>query len=227
VQTTFQSIADLVPKLLGDLDTTLWTDAQTKPFINSALREFHQLLRDAGVRQLVYRTTYASLPASTTAITTTTPTSNTLPADLIVPIAMWEADTGTTGIQDFVKMRGPARLPNLVQDTTLGFWDWRGGAIALVGATQARRVMLDYYGSYANLNLLSDTVQTPDATEPIAYLAASKIADAQGNERFADRLKREGLAAADRIANVDIKASQAVAFRRQPRLGYIRYPTFR
>jgi len=227
VQTTLQGISGLVPKLLGDLDEALWGLAQTRPFINSALREFHQNLRDLGVKQINYRTTYASLPANTTSIAVGSGGANDLPATLIEPLTMWEADVGTSGLQNFTRMWGPGRLPNRQVTGMLGFWDWRGGAIALLGANVARQLMLDYQGALTDLLNLSDSVQTPDAIEPVAYLTAAKIANAQGNTPWANSFMQQGMMGIERIANADIRTQQSAPVRRQPRLGGYRYPLYR
>ncbi len=231
MQTTLQSIKDLVPRLLGDHDKALWTLPVTKDLIDAGLRRFHQELRSQGVRQLAYRYDFGTILAGVTQFYATytgpsTP-SNVLPVDLIVPVTMWEANVGTTTDDAYTRMRGPGRLPDREPTDTLGFWDWRGGQIWVCESTQRRRVRLDYFGSYSPITLLTDTVQTPDATDPVARFVAGEILRGNGNLQGAREQDELALRAIEEIARIDVRAQQSVPRRRQPRLGYYRYPTIR
>jgi hypothetical protein len=225
---TLQSISSLVSLILGDPDRSLWTEPYLTGFINSAYEDLIDQLRNSSVQRMKFRTEFTVAAGTTSLIlvgqTPVTGEEALLPADTIEPDALWDNQTGTTGLQNFILMQGPGVLPTIAQTNVLRYWDWRGGAVRLVGSTVARRVMLDYYGQLASLAFLSDKIliQGP-ATNALAYFVAGAAVRSRGDEVGARSFEAKGQTYVDRLINEEIKQQQSNPVRRRPYRGVGRY----
>src|SRR5207245_3282775 len=102
---------------------------------------------------------------------------NQLPADLLVPVKIWERPNGST--DDFLEMVDLTQhggLPSRVQDVTLSVWEWRADGIYFLGATQDTQVRLRYLKAYPDFTDATSPVLIRYAQEAIAYATAA-IAD--------------------------------------------------
>ena len=101
--------------------------------INSAWRKTMHVLTKMGFSALVNETYFLATTGSISAFNwTTTPP---LPADLIVPITMWECIPGTTNYLEMDKLtRG---LPVAAIGPWNKYWEWQGQTILMPGTTSA------------------------------------------------------------------------------------------
>lgn len=92
-----------------------------------------------------------------------------VPPDLLVPLVLWERQTGST--EDWVPMaERPNGLPSIMQSSRLGIWEWRQyDGIYMPGATQSNDIRLRYTGSMAPFVTVNDTIYFRGATGALAY----------------------------------------------------------
>jgi hypothetical protein len=104
-----------------------------------------------------------------------------LPGDMIIPLRLWERFTGTQDpfIQVTPSIDG---LPSgLVQAQQFRFWDWRGDAIYLPGATQNNELRLRYIGYFPELTGPTSVVAYRRMAVALAYMTAFCFANARGS----------------------------------------------
>lgn len=123
--------------LLNDDAATNWTDAALFPKLQHAHRELQIKLRRAAAPLM--KTNYTeSITAGQLAFATP-------PADLVAPIALWEAPTPFPGPQAYQLMTESDPLPNLAQQTNLVWWAWVEEVVNFLGATTTRQVKMVYW----------------------------------------------------------------------------------
>jgi hypothetical protein len=117
-----------------------------------------------------------------------------IPPDLLVPLFLWERQTGST--EDWVEMvERPDGLPSALPSLRLRIWEWRQDGIHMPGATQSNDVRLRYTGSLAQFVSVNDTLYFRGATGAIAYYMVSSYlmsknpqaatqAESRANERL-------------------------------------------
>lgn len=236
---TLQSVTSLVQKLLGDYDRGLWEEQILTPFVNSAYEDLVDRLRDASVEAAKFRQEFTVNAGVTNLVrignvVVTSYEQAILPENTITPDALWDNDVGTTGLQGFILMTGPTTLPNVPQTSVLRYWDWSGSPsnpsvfpqeniIRLVGATQARRVMMDYYGELVPVHFLTDLILIKGSTNALAYLVAANVAYSRGQVQEAQGFYARADGFIRSMINQEIKAQQAVPSRRLPMRGSGRY----
>lgn len=118
-----------------------------------------------------------------------------LPADLLMPLLMWERSNGTndTFIPMFQRTDG---LPPQWQVDRLVNWEWRGDRLNFNGATTVRDIRLRYQAVFptffsANLNFSSTYVPIIDCEEFVACTTAAPIVRALGNPQAAADIRQE------------------------------------
>jgi hypothetical protein len=209
-------------------------------YLNGALEELQDELRDYGAVTLI-RDNYIMSPitpvvAQDPAVQinvsytgffdgTTQRSLPKLPADMIVPLDLWERETGSGN--NFGLMYTPqGGLPSSWQCQYLGVWEWRGGqagdAIWMVGATTSRDLRLRYQAQL--LPISPSTTENPwtniqvsvlASIEAMAHLVAYRYARARGPEAAAV-MKADGEMALYSIKNRYVKESQGTRFERTP-----------
>jgi hypothetical protein len=95
-----------------------------------------------------------------------------IPADLVIPIRLWERFSGTTN--PFAQIT-PAidGLPgNLMQVQQFRIWDWRGDAIYFPGATQANDVRMRYVSYSPQLTAPDSVIPFRRSAMAIAFMTA-------------------------------------------------------
>jgi hypothetical protein len=104
-----------------------------------------------------------------------------LPADMIIPLRLWERFAGTQNpfIQVTPSIDG---LPSgMVQCQQFRFWDWRGSAIYLPGASQSNELRLRYIAYFPELTDANSVVVYPRMAVALAYMTAYCFAQARGS----------------------------------------------
>jgi len=91
-----------------------------------------------------------------------------LPTDLLVPVFIWERQTGTT--EEWVEMsERPDGLPSIQQSSREKIWEWRQDGLYMPGATQSNDLRLRYTGSQASFVTPDDIFFYRGANGPLAW----------------------------------------------------------
>ena len=122
--------------LLNDDAATNWTDAALFPKLQQAHKELQIKLRRAAAP--VMKNKYTEVLAAN-AIAFATP-----PVDLVAPIQLWETSSGGA-INTYALMTEADPLPNVIPTTTLIWWAWIEEAVAFIGSSAIRQVLMSYW----------------------------------------------------------------------------------
>lgn len=228
---TFATLVARTQSILNDPTGFAFNETSLKEPLNAALDDVLEMLEDAGLVGTRYRTT-RNLVALTNALTLSGYTTSAggsgvspaLPSNIIEPDDMFEKTTGAADTA-YTKVMGPTPLPVAAQTQQIRWWDWRTHQITMLGATEARTIRLDYYGTLTSFSLPTDTVELLGASNAICYFAAARVSGGRAQMELTSFLEAKGREAVQRIVNRGTRVTQNVTLRRAPRLGYMRYPT--
>lgn len=135
----------------------------------------------------------------------------TLPSDMILPLEMWERQSGTTNPYAPMRQSTTAIAP-VNQGPWLSTWEWRTDGIWMRGAIQPRDVRLRYVCTFADL-------AAPGIDWDTTYVPIMDCQDAVADKitvRYAARLGGAALADAMQAAKTSIfKLRQQVCLSRQ------------
>jgi hypothetical protein len=133
-----------------------------------------------------------------------------LPPDLIVPLRIWQRQTNSH--QQFEPMN-PAKdgIHSRLPGSTFSEWEWRQGAIYMVGATQTQDIRIRYEQSIGDIsssaNYSTTYIQIPRSKRAIAYLVAYGYAFARGSPQ-APSVMQMAEAAMNQIINRQVRLEQ-------------------
>ena len=209
---TAGQITSLARSLLNDAAGNLFTDAVLLPYVNSAYRKAQRSLANTQSGSflsddvLLVVSAVVQVDASAqVSITDGTAPPNQLPADLLVPVKLWERPNGTT--DDFAEMTdltGHDGLPSQPQGTMLNYWEWRADGLYFLGATQDTQIRLRYQKSYPDLIDATSPVLIRHSQEALAFAAAAMAGAARG----APQAERWDAAAGDALEDLIARATQ-------------------
>ena len=181
-------ITALVRSLLNDSAGSIFTDTVLLPYVNSAYRKVQRALANVQTGAflsddvlLIVAAVGSVDPSVQVSITDSTAAPNQLPADLLVPMRLWERPSGSS--DDFVEMidlTGHDGLPSQPQGATLQYWEWRADGLYFLGATQDTQIRLRYERCYPALTDTSSPVLVRDSQEAIGYFTAAMASAARG-----------------------------------------------
>lgn len=208
----------------------------TKPFtieyLNAAIDDCQEYLANNGVasniRDNVILTPLTPVPSSLInpstqvnvsiagyfdgAVTHPTPA---LPVDLIIPLRLWERQTGS--LQEFQDMGQPMDgLSPIQQGPTFGKWEWREDQINLNGSTQTRDLRVRYEAGFVPISGTADLTQAVikirGGKRAVAFGVVSYYAAARGaaQQPWAEQQMYKKL---DEIVNRQVRKDQRIAFR--------------
>ena len=223
--------------LAGDTDTPLegqiLTDSSPMmvPFLRSSIRELYRALHMSGVPALIKDNwiIYGLPPLAGPDPTVQTflgyagyfdgvgfHSEFLLPSDCIAVDAVWERQSGS-GLS-FREMAQPqAGLPSTPQGLDFGMWEWRSQQINFLGATSFRDIKLRYRAALPLLTSDSDfdntSIPIVDCTDAVAYMLASKYADARGAVQ-ADKLEAKAAEEIRKMKNIHTRRQQGVSYHR-------------
>ena len=223
-------ITSLVRSLLNDSQGNLFTDAVLLPYANSAYRKVQRALGNSGAggfisddALLVVAAVPAQDPSLQVSITDATAPPNQLPADLLVPVKLWERANGSSDdFAEIVDLTRHGGLPSRMQDVVLSVWEWRADGIYFLGATQDAQIRLRYLKAFPDFTDATSPVLIRNAQEAIAYATAALAGWARGSP-LAEKWDE---AAADAIEDLVVQVArreQQSSRRRRPfssRSGY-------
>lgn len=186
----------------------IYTDAALLPLVKIANNELSDYLITNGVP--VQKEVVEDIPVLAGIKTLT------LPANIIVPITLFEKATGAPDA-DYEKVTEKSWEPNAPQDTKLNNWVWRGQEVLFIGATTPRMVRLNY------IRLLADILDEDTLVEVIgsdnflsfrtAALGARHIGE---NPVKANELDLEAIRFRDKLLQIGVRKNQSLRGRRKP-----------
>lgn len=224
--------------LLDDTQAAIYSDTVLLPLVNQAQGIFVSELLSAGISEARFVTTYSSttiIPAGMTALTLSS--SPALPSTIIVPDRLLERAAGASA-SEWIVMRGQRPLPIMTQVSTLVYWDWSNHQIQFVGATEAREVKLEYWGSVADFasggGLAATTLPILGSLDILSALTAGLAATTRSQMQLAEAcgiMSPTGITGqagglVKNYINTQVKAMQSEPMRRAPYAGIQRYPAF-
>ena len=198
---TAEYVLNLARAITNDAAQTIagsiLSDAQpyTLVMLNSCFRDLQRELVNRGVETFVKETIITGLVQATTndpsvqtylAYTgyfdgTVMNASPTLPGDMIMPIRLWERQTGMS-TSPFYPMR-PTNdgLPTIAQTGRLAWWEWKNDTLYFVGATQSNDVRVRYWTFLVDLVDANSPVPIFDAANCLAHKVAKQFGAARGS----------------------------------------------
>lgn len=140
----------------------------------------------------------------------------TLPADIQIPLKMWERPTGQQTLSFSPMLPANAGLPTWQRTPILRVWEWRDDDLYFCGATQANDLRLRYkrrlpdpYPSGTAPILLINCAHT------LAYIVAEIFADSRGGE-VSEKFAMKKADSIKQMINNTTRKKQYQNFRRQP-----------
>jgi hypothetical protein len=204
----------------------VFTDALLMPLVNSAYRGLQRELAENGVSVLSEQ---QDLDLETDPISGVTNTeisdvsSPQLPANCLMPHALWERATTNTGdvFVPMEKFTSGGGMLNLQPSSYLRLWEWREDKINLIGATQAITARIRYEKVLPLLTLGTDPVQIRSATDPLGFATAALAARSRGARALAQDLLGTAQLATENLIQRYVRPEQIKGRRRKP-YGYRR-----
>lgn len=141
-----------------------------------------------------------------------------LPPDLLMPLRLWERQSGTTN-----PLGAPMKQPNggllsQPQQTYLIEWEWKNDGIRFRGATQVQDVKILYEKQLPKLAATTDPVPIRGVVNAAAYWAAKIFADSRG-AAIAPEAKNAAINEISTYAQAIARRRQRKQVRRQPYSG--------
>lgn len=144
-----------------------------------------------------------------------------LPADLLVPLRLWERQTATQNYRSEMKEPNGGLL-SLVQQLFLIDWEWgsyqSGDALMFRGAQQVQDVKIEYEKILAQVSAVTDPLPMRGVTNAAAYQVAKMFTAGRGGE-MADGFGKEGEAEIQLIIDKNSRKRQRKRQRRVPYSG--------
>jgi hypothetical protein len=140
--------------------------------------------------------------------------SPVLPQDLILPLRLWERQTGINEI--WWPMR-PVNdgLPSASQVARLVYWDWRTDAIYFTGSNQTNDLRIRYAAYLPALTASGDAVKIFRSKEALAHLVAARFAFSRGSP-FAEGLEAKAMNEIAKMVGRSARKRQRGQHRRLP-----------
>jgi hypothetical protein len=198
---TASGVLSLVRSLLDDAAVStgdVFTDTTLIPFVNTAYHQVQFEMANHGIETFLKDNVVLTVPAVTAAdpsfqvvlndtqnqMTTVSPTPQ-IPTDLLVPVRLWERQTGSS--EPFLPMvLRKDGLPSEDQQARLRFWEWRTDGIVMLGATQSNDIRIRYESVLSDVVQGTDTIQLRGAQDTIAFFAAALAAQSRGSPQARD-----------------------------------------
>lgn len=204
----------------------------TVPFLNSACGELSRKLENNGVTTFTVDDFILTVPAisgvdpglqaniSYTGFFNGVNQAATpaLPADLLIPLQLWERPTGST--IRFAEMDQVDVLPSQEQAAALSLWAWGQDQINLLGAIQSVDMRMRYKSKIlpkitTSTNFATTVIGCADSADALAYTVAFNYQNARGGGA-GPTLTASKDEAIKQMVNRYVRAQQAISFSRIP-----------
>jgi hypothetical protein len=103
-----------------------------------------------------------------------------LPTDLVVPLKLWERQSGTQNYTGPPMRQCNDGLLNMIQQTFLVDWAWMADGLQFRGALQVQDVKIRYEKQLAQLAAVTDPVPIRGVTNAAAYWGAKVFCESRG-----------------------------------------------
>jgi len=215
LETVTQAIRAIANDMIFSQAGEILTDSANfmLPLLNDALEWFQNEVNNHGVSTFTKETIVTPLTATQVptdpgtqvnisdsgyfdGVQLNTQPQQFVPPDLLVPLFLWERQTGST--EDWVEMvERPDGLPSVLPGDRFRIWEWRQDSLFMPGAVQENDIRLRYTGSLAQFVSVNDTLYFRGATGAIAYYMVSTYlasknpqASTQAESRATQRLNQ-------------------------------------
>lgn len=204
----------------------------TIPFLNAAIEELSEKLENNNVTTMTvdgFIITIPPVPSVDPGIQAnlaytgffngaTQAGTPTLPADLLMPLQMWERPTGST--QDFNPVDNVSVLPAVGQVEALRYFTWNQDQINFCGAVQSVDIRLRYKSKILptvtpSTNFANTVIGSAGCLRPLAYAVAEYYATARLGGAPPQLTQRKDAAIQQMITRY-VRMQQAQIFSRIP-----------
>src|SRR5438094_5906236 len=192
---------------LNDFAENLWTKEQLKLFLQDAHQELQVKLKLNSISTTNRRAIVLTVPAGASN------SSNFQPADLDVPINLWERRNAS---EEFQRMQQKSFLPNLESSDRLRYWIWAGNLLQFIPATEANDIQIDYQSTLTLPVAELDDMGFTNAELYLAVKVAAMAAAAVGSGNRSLELNQMAESRLSDILRMNIKNMQALPVRRKP-----------
>jgi len=146
--------------------------------------------------------------------------SNTpqLPTDLILPLRLWERQTGTTGYLGRPMQQPNDGLLDIAQQTYLIDWQWSEDGLRFRGATQSQDVKILYEKALPKLIAPTDPVPIRGVLNAAAYWAVKPFIESRGG-MIAPAIKQAAMEEIVLLQQIAARRRQRKQVRRKPYSG--------
>lgn len=202
------NVMDRSRAVLNDIALDLYTNEVLLPYLQIANDDLCDELTDNGAT--VNKEVTVDMPLNQG---NKTPI---LPSDMIVPIELFEKDTGTS--DDYYKFMWQRDfLPNTVPGNQLGIWAWRKQTINTLGSTIDKFIRARYYRVITALSGENAPVELAYSLSYLAYHTAALAAEHIGqNQQKAITLETVAIQKLNKLLKREVKQNQARPVRRLP-----------
>lgn len=215
--TLASDVMDRSRAVLNDVAKDLYTNEVLLPYLKIANDDLSDELVDHG--GTVQREVSVDLALSTGN------KSPILPADMIVPIEVFEKNQGEDDSY-YRFMRQKDFLPNGLPGTELNVWAWREQSIVTQGSSIAKQLRVRYYRLILSITGENSPVELTHALNYLAYHTAALAAEHIGQNRGkAIDLESQAIQKLNKLLKKEVKQNQANPVRRRG-FSLPRYTTF-
>lgn len=215
--TLASDVMDRSRAVLNDVAKDLYTNEVLLPYLKIANDDLSDELVDHG--GTVQREVSVDLALS---IGNKSPI---LPADMIVPIEVFEKNQGEDDSY-YRFMRQKDFLPNGLPGTELNVWAWREQSIVTQGSSIAKQLRVRYYRLILSITGENSPVELTHALNYLAYHTAALAAEHIGQNRGkAIDLESQAIQKLNKLLKKEVKQNQANPVRRRG-FSLPRYTTF-
>jgi hypothetical protein len=223
----------LVNDMLRDTAGRILTNAApfSVVYLNSAIRKTQRYFADNGLFNLVKDNVI--LPSITPAATNDPSVQvfisftgyfdgvnmnaqPTLPADLLLPLALWERPSGSGAAFQPMNPAHTDGLPSRIPGQTFDVWEWRNDAINMLGAIITTDLRARYEARIAKISTSQDLTKVSipliDADEALAAWVVYFYAFARGSAMRVEA-KARAIEEMDEVVNRHVRKDQRIAYR--------------
>lgn len=138
-----------------------------------------------------------------------------VPTDLLVPLRLWERQTGNT--ESWVPMSfRPDGLGSQSPTSRFGQWEWRQDSIYMPGSIQENDIRIRYTGSHAVLVTPMDTLYFRGATGAMAYKTVATYLSSKSPEQATAAMAEAKV----RLSQITLRSSRMKQRQRNSRRSY-------
>ena len=201
--------------LLDPTGSQAFSDAKLLPYLNIAARQMRT--EGASKREATFAEAVVVLqdvPAGTLNLSAYIQPGKVL-ATLANPLMIWEKVAGTTD-DNYFPVRRVDELPSRIQQNYLLEYQWLGGNVVFLGATQALDIKIQFEQVWPAIKGPEDALPAIDIAGILGYWTAGLYARAMREETLAQTYIAEARHLLYRWLNEQVKDAQNITRRPRP-----------